>query len=337
MFKLIPDINESFILSKVSEQEIFEKYLGINIIPGEKFCSPLRDDKNPSCRIQRSKNGTLYYKDWSGHFMGSCFDLVKFIYNCSFYEACKIIAKDFNLIDGISTGKRFKRKPKENLFKIPERAKIEYKWRKYKNSDIKYWSSFGISLKTLKHYNVIPAQFIWVNERLIYSYSEKDPAYIYKFGVEDLKVYFPLRENFRFISNTSVLQGIDQLPESGDLLIITKSNKDIMALYEMGIYSIAPQSESSIISEKQFNELKARFKTIYSLYDFDLAGIKSANKMKRLYGIVPLFYTNGRFRSIDYGGKDTTDIIKNKSFEEAEKITKNLINNGRNRRTTAML
>lgn len=50
------------------------------------------------------------------------------------------------------------------------------------------------------------------------------------------------------------------LPESGDILIITKALKDVMVLYEYGIPAIAPCSENLFITEAQYNHLKERFK-----------------------------------------------------------------------------
>ena len=93
----------------------------------------------------------------------------------------------------------------------------------------------------------------------------------------------------------------------------------------MGIAAVAPPSESSILSEEQFKELAFRFDTIVSLYDFDLTGIRSANKMKKLYGMAPFFLTNGRFGTTDYKGKDPTDMARNIGRSKAEEVINKLI------------
>ena len=71
------------------------------------------------------------------------------------------------------------------------------------------------------------------------------------------------------------------LPKTGgDFLVITKSLKDVMALYEFGIPAIAPCSENLFLTEAQYNKVKSKFKHIYLLYDLDLPGIRAAKKIK---------------------------------------------------------
>ena len=63
-----------------------------------------------------------------------------------------------------------------------------------------------------------------------------------------MKIYQPYSK-FKWLSNTSVsdLQGLSQLPKSGDTLVITKSLKDVMCLDIWGIPAVAPSSESCVI------------------------------------------------------------------------------------------
>ncbi len=72
------------------------------------------------------------------------------------------------------------------------------------------------------------------------------------------------------------------LPKNGgDYVVITKSLKDVMALYEYGIPAIAPCSENLFLTETQFNKLKTKFKHIYLLYDLDIPGVKASKKIKK--------------------------------------------------------
>lgn len=69
----------------------------------------------------------------------------------------------------------------------------------------------------------------------------------------------------RFLTNwkASQIQGAKQLPkEGGDLLIIQKSMKDVMCLYELGIVAIAPNSENLFLSDTQLDKVKSKFKRI---------------------------------------------------------------------------
>jgi hypothetical protein len=116
------------------------------------------------------------------------------------------------------------------------------------------------------------------------------------------------------------------LPESGELLVITKSFKDIGTLYEQGIPSIAPQAESILLPENIIDELKSRFKTIYSLMDYDNTGIHLAWKMRKLYGIKPLFFTYGTWsRKQGYeGAKDISDFRKEFGYEQTKQLIEQL-------------
>ena len=78
------------------------------------------------------------------------------------------------------------------------------------------------------------------------------------------RLYFPSRSTLRFLTNwrANKIQGAKQMPKNGDLLIIQKSMKDVMCLYELGITAIAPNSENLFLSDKQLEAVKNRFKRI---------------------------------------------------------------------------
>jgi len=326
MLELIPEINKKFILDRLSQEEIFERYLGIEVTYTEKVCSPLRDDSSPTCTFKKSASGIVLFKDWAGHFFGDCFEVVCYQFNCNFWDACEIIAKDFKLINDNGFGKNYHKKPKAKNYKQKEEiAKIQVKWRDFNKYDIEYWASYGIEPKTLSKYNVAPIRYGWVNDKICYSYKQTDPGYAYYFSEEVYKLYFPNRDDWRFLGNHKGLQGYDQLPKNGTLLIITKSLKDVMYLSQLGIAAVAPPSESSIITDEQYADLNARFDKLISLYDFDLTGVRSANKMYRIYNIHRIFLTNGRFKTVNYGGKDITDIVKNHGTSQAKSILKQLL------------
>jgi len=310
MVQLLPVIDKKFILDRISQEEIFEKYLGEPVHFSTMYLSPLRSDRRPTCSF-KYVGKALCFKDWNGHFSGDCFNFVQALHSdCGFYEACRIIAEDFNLIKGNQKGKSFKRHPKPFLSKTGGSADIKVKWRSFERQDIEYWSQFGIDIPALNKFNIAPVSHVWVNGEVRYSYRTGDPAYAYWFDKDNIKVYFPLRDNYRFLGNSSLLQGYDQLPKEGNVLFVTKSMKDVALLYVLGYPSVAPQSESSILTEEQHVDLSSRFKSIITFYDFDLTGVRSANKMKKLYGYRYIFLTNGRYKTKDYGAKDPSDLFK---------------------------
>jgi len=63
--------------------------------------------------------------------------------------------------------------------------------------------------------------------------------------------------------------------EGGEYIVITKSLKDVMCLYEFGIPAIAPCSENLFLTESQYEKIKKKFKRILVLYDNDRPGMSA--------------------------------------------------------------
>ena len=306
-------LTKEYILERVSQEEIFETFSGLKVKPGIMYCSPFRKDNYPTAEF-RITNGKIRFVDYSGDFYGDCFDAVQRIYGVDFYKALDIIAVKFGLIQ--ITDIPVERKPKvyvkENDFK--QLSQIEIMVREWAKEDLDYWSKFEINLKTLNFFKVFPCKYVFVNGKVVYSYTKSNPGYAYRFGEKLYKVYFPLRKDRRFINNSTSIQGLNQLPKKGKLLVITKSMKDVMVLRRFGIYAIAFQTETIIPSEEDLQPFLSNWDKVVSLYDFDLAGVKSANKMRKLYGIQPFFLTK------KYKAKDPAEYVENHGKYEAFKL-----------------
>jgi hypothetical protein len=327
MYQINPILDKAFILSRVSEEEIFQRYL-ITVQLGEKFCNPLREDKNPTCTFYYDFAGRLIFHDFAGYFHGDCFEVVKYIYNEDFKGALLIIAKDFNLLDAASLPDAIKQKRFINREDLAKRkTEIKVKRRDWADHDKTFWKSFHLNSEILGFYKVSPAQTIWINGEVKYQYNPLDPAYIYYFGEGDYKIYFPLRvREYRFLCNTGKLQGYNQLPDKGELLIITKAYKDVMVYRRLGLWAVAPQAEGHCISQETFEDLHARFPLIYSNLDFDRTGLRTSFKMRDLYGIQPLLLTNGRFGTKDYRAKDISDFIRNFGYDATHQLISDVYN-----------
>lgn len=287
-----PKITKELLLSKYSQETYFEHYLGITVKKGL-FRSPsiIRSDRNPTCSFYKNAKGILKYKD----FAGPTFDFigcVMYIFKCSYYKALQIIANDFGFID---LGKE-KNPPKINYsgyhMEKTSRAIIQVEIKDFSASEIKWWGSFGISLATLKKFKVYSIKSIFLNGIYFNSSSEQSPVYGYYGGTdihgnEYWRLYMPTKRKYRFLSNwnSTMIQGAKQMPKSGEYLIITKSLKDVMSLYEFGIPAIAPISENLFLTESQFNKVSKKFKDIYILYDRDLPGVKAANKIRKQFNV----------------------------------------------------
>src|SRR6187551_3924283 len=90
---------KELILKRVSEYDIFRRYLG-NFKLGGAIKSPFKKDSNPSLLIYTT-GGHVYYKDMrGGEFAGDCFTLVMQLFGLSFPEALNKLARDFGIEEG---------------------------------------------------------------------------------------------------------------------------------------------------------------------------------------------------------------------------------------------
>ena len=206
--------------------------------------------------------------------------------------------------------------------KIEEKSDtlIQIEEQNFSDKELKWWESFGISKNTLKKFNVHSCKSVFLNGNYFSSSTERSPIFGYYGGKKDgnelWRIYFPQKKTYRFISNwgKNMIQGSKLLPTNGDLLVITKSQKDIMALYEMGISAIAPCSEVLFLSNAQLDKLKRRFKKIIVIYDNDLPGIAGMNRIKKAHPELSYFFIPRK-----YGAKDISDFIKKYGIEKTKK------------------
>jgi len=324
LYELTNPVDREFILRHISQEQMMEHYLGIPVQFSQKVRSPLRRDNHPTCGFKYARNGRLYFKDFSGHFFGDVFDIVQHVFGLNYDQALRKVAGDFDLISAPDF-KSLKPKDIDKIEQaIKEETKLTISTREPHKVDKDFWGGMGITYHNLQYFDTHLVQTLWLGDNIIYNFSPSDPAYAYRFAQGEFKVYFPYRsrdgQKTRFISNTTRVQGYNQLPDSADLLILTKSMKDVIVIRRLGLYSCAMQAESVLPPKELIEELNGRFTHIYSLYDFDYAGVCMANQIKRLYGIHPIFLTNGRFGSANFQAKDPAEFVTNHSIERAQKI-----------------
>lgn len=318
MFQPTPSITKEYILENLSQERIMQKYLDVPVQYDHLFKSPLRIDNNPTCCFSW-KNEKLWFRDWAMHKPLDIFGVVMEKYICNFREAIDIIAEDFGLTDK-ETSRRLASSPtikeKSRGSRNSEKSDIRVKLQRYTQDNISYLQSYGIHSDTVKKFNVFSPAVVWLNGEIFYVYDDDNPALAYYFGKDEKghekwKIYFyRKRGDFRFLGNTSRINGWIQIPEVDDLLIITKSLKDVMAMYEFGLNAIAMQGESTIPYDYITDELKQRFDNILTLYDHDEAGIRNAEKINELYGIPSAFITQESLGVTPGDAKDFSDYVK---------------------------
>lgn len=301
------------ILNKISEYDIFRYYCPSFKQFGLKFCSDLREDNAPSVSII-NWNGKLLYKDF-GHpdHSFNCFDYVTKKFNCTFYDALRIIDNDFNLKLSTQNAEikftmgylAYRRESPADFKKVL--TVIKKKRRPWNLEDKKFWSKYFVSSKILRMFDVEPISHYWINGA---RFACKSVTYAYRFG-DKFKIYAPYEKENKWTSNTNkdIIQGYNQLPKTGNICIITSSLKDVMCLFQMGIPAIALQSEMQMPKKEIIQEIKTRFKKVAVFYDNDYdnpnnPGQTMANKIcKQYYPLKNIIIPD------EYRIKDLSDYI----------------------------
>ena len=330
-------ITKEILLKHNSEETYMSNYLQIPVKKGLQV-SPLRNDKKPTASFFRDKKNELIFHDFDGSFYGNFISVVMHLYNCSYYVALKTIANDFGIIESKGYEKHIKEIAKsETVFTEKQStSNIQVQIKEFTKKELDWWNSFGISLKTLNKFHVVSCANSFLNGFYFESSSDTSPMYGYYGGKKDemelWRIYMPTKRTYRFLSNWkgSFCQGAKQLPVRGNNLIITKSMKDVMSLYELNINSIAPTSENQIISYAQYDRLIKKFNEIFIMYDNDLAGVRGAHKYKKAFPGIRCIFIKRKY------SKDISDMCKKKGlahFLECEVELNEIFNNTKLKQT----
>jgi len=285
---------------------IEEKIPNIQIEVGKNINSPLRDgDLKASFRLYY-RHSKLVFTDYGDN--NKTGDIVFFImelFSITEKEALKKIAYDF----GLSDNKVNTILPVRQQI-IKKKKELGIKTKPFTNSGLSFWNSFHISLSTLKKFNVFEVDIVfWDN----YPIKPKELTFAYRIG-KYWKVYSPLEIQHKFITNypRNYVEGLLSMPSFGELLIVTKSLKDSLVLYELGYWSISPKSESTLISEQILKKLDLRFKKIIVFFDNDLR--HNAHLYPYPLIMLPL-----------PGPKDISDFVKANGLYRGRKIMAKLL------------
>ena len=117
--------------------------------------------------------------------------------------------------------------------------------------------------------------------------------------------------------------------DGGDFIVVTKSMKDVMELYEFGIPAIAPCSENLFVTDSQYNRLKEKFKHIICFYDNDWAGKRAMVKIRNQYpDVICVMLNKNDAKDISdyrkkFGYQKTRDLIEKTKSDLYAKEGKN--------------
>jgi len=302
------------ILEKVSEIEIYEKYIGQKLKLGKVILSPLRDEKQPSFNIyQSSTNGKIYWKDF-GDERGDCFEFVMKKFLCDFKEAVELISNDFNISKFDKDFTHLKSRQVKPLIRqiiIPKRKFIKTNvCNIWTTKEAHFWFKIGVLPEIIDEYNITLLNSFVLrlekddntfydmkidnSESMIFCYN--------KHGHPDaIKIYRPFvkEKKRKFTSNllpTDNLFGLQQIKDEFEktgkklnIIGLCAGEKDCLSLYgNTGIRGICLNSESSHFTKTQYLEVMNYCHNLIVLYDNDDTGRKYAQKIKDAYN-VPVF------------------------------------------------
>lgn len=331
------------ILDKITDLEIFRRYCThfkeLNI----PFKSDLRDDRSPSCKIGFPRGSRrLIYRDFSTGESYDCFGYLQQKWaGHTLFEVLKVIDTDFNLnLSRIRVRKsdmevllehKSANKPKGLIAAKARKRKIfKIISRIWTTDDDKYWMRFSITRHDLERFNVVP----------VYSYTADgipklciNGHYAYKIQ-NNWKIYAPHadKEN-KWRSNTHQynIQGYEQLPSEGELLIITSSLKDVIVLSKLGYPAIAFVSEHNMPNQQLCINLHRRFIKVAILLNNDFSkpdnpGQKAALKMQEIFAMAGYFAPNIILPSY-YECTDPAEIVDKHDYLLLDSLIKSELEN----------
>jgi len=329
-------VTKEGLLHFLTDLEIYRMYMKEEVDTRGNMCSPLRDDLKPSFGFFIGESGELCFNDFVLG-SGDCIKFVMLKFGLSYFEALSKIALDANLEDEFIIKNTFRTnintsnhlKTREDIVKDLNSKALGKTSRNWTLSDLAFWNKYGITKKTLDKYRVLPVSYLHVGinkkiisaDKLAFSYTE------YKDGNETFKIYQPENVEYKWLNthNDSTWQGWEQLPETGESLIITKSLKDVMAITDvLGLPVVSLQTESALPKEHVLDQLKQRFKTIYILYDNDFDkdtnwGRQFGKKLEERFNLMQIEIPD------EYKSKDFSDLVLNHGEKAAKECLLKLI------------
>lgn len=281
----------------VSSYDIYCHFIGYELKVGDFILSPIRTDHVPTFTLFVPEDkDEVYFKDfaWVG---GNVFKFVKLfsLYQESInFKTRGEIIRHIDRSMGIglfssTVKKEIVRRPIDTSFYQSKRV-IRFKSREYTKRDLQYWKQYHITEDILKEYDVRSVRLL-LNElsEIVYTVPQRTLTFAYVI-YNKVKLYRPEDQpkfKWRNTCPGHYIQGLAQLKNrksKNKKLIITKSLKDVMVFHvflgdEYDV--IAPHSETYIFKDSFLSQLYKKYDEIFVIFDFDLAGVSGANRLRK--------------------------------------------------------
>lgn len=315
------------LLEKVSEYDIFRYYMPrtdwqINVVT----FSPFRNERNPSFLIG-NKHGRLTFIDFGDTSKrGSCFDLVRLLFNVNLDEALKIIDRDLGLGMTRTTNtqeyKRIISEYKQPIVRIKQYTNIQVTVKRFTNEELAYWNQYHISEDELKANNVYSVSKVYLNKQLFPApLDELRFGYLYD---DRWKIYRPHAKDKRskWVPNNVPITAMDGKEDikQCDVAFINKSKKDYMVMKKLFPCSCAVQNEGlGCFSPENVEYIKTNSASQILSFDSDVTGVENSQQITQMFDFG---YCNVPRKYLAEGIKDWADLAKAHGMQAIEDYLK---------------
>lgn len=312
------------ILKKITTYDIYRYYFGPFKV-NEVCINHFRGEKDESFIIGNKKSMDLTHKDFGDdYWSGDAFHLVEQIYKVDFFEALRIIDKDFGL--GLADNNETIIKPKvieweQPVIKVVPPPSFIVETQRFTKEELKYWGEYFIGEDDLKREHIYSIKNLWRNRRRIPANN------LLRFGYYDpisnkWKIYRPHGEKGKQVRidkrkwdgnfEWNLIENIENIDFS-KMVWFQKSRKDRLVFQKVletnNIASI--QAEDIACYDKRYEG------DIVAIGDNDVKGLKYTKSIRDNFGWKTL-NPSEEFQPLT----DFADIVKEKGL----KFVKNILN-----------
>lgn len=294
-------LNKKYLLDRLSQEQIFEYYMGFPVSEGF-HKNPLRNDGSPGCKFYY-EDDRLIFNDFAWGKKFNCFEYVMEKETLTFHEALRRIADDMIILTpGVKQTPKKETLPKKttsSVFKITPKL--------FTPKEFEFWNVGGLEFtqEQLNTGGVYSVQTLWEDE-----YVNTNLEMVFAYWEDQMlkQIYFPNnkalgKRRFRNKKDFKV-GGWSQLRTDCNYVIVTKSFKDMFILKSFGINCIYIVNEKILLSEEYMNTLESMYDFIGFLLDNDYTGKRQLVQYKQKYPhITPMLFDCSE-------GKDTYDVVK---------------------------
>jgi hypothetical protein len=307
------DINVDYIMA--NQDLIFFTYLGHYPNRAARLHSPFRKDTSAGCRFE--------YKDiwwfvdnatYKGKLYFNCIELVQYMYDLSFKEACLHILDHVNL--------NLNKRPTLHLNnpKINTNIEIKFLYKPFEDNH-HFIDTLQLGKDFLEEEPVYNVERYWCNTKadggfkMNRFYNPKDtPVIAYYFPeTKHTKLYFIEQHHPRWYTNcssTKDIYGIHRIYDTSKPLFICSSGKDELVLhYHYKVNTIAFQSETIKNLPQWLIDYIKSFSESYIWFDADKTGIENSIDLASTLDI--------KYKTHDINdGKDITELFINNNLQK---------------------